>query len=151
MQQAFQGIADAFEDPIASEFSRCREEQNLGIFPEVSFRALADRTDVLEMKIFVMALLIQRQTGGNLAETLKRLSGLVRQRLQLRNQIRTLTAEGRLQAVVLLVLPVVMFLTLRFINRSYSDLLLQQPGLLLATGALMVVGAFWIRKVITIK
>src|SRR5206468_11206750 len=116
MPQAFQGVAEAFPNPIAAEFARCRDEQNLGVFPEVSFRGMAERTGVLEMKIFVMAMLIQRQTGGNLSEVLERLAALIRERIRLRGQISTMTAEGRLQAEVLLVLPSLMYAVMRALN-----------------------------------
>ena len=151
MPQAFRGVAEAVSNPIAAEFARCHDEQNLGVFPEVSFRAMAERTGVLEMKIFVMAMLIQRQTGGNLSEVLERLAALIRDRLRLRGQVRTLTAEGRLQAAVLLVLPVVMFFAMRFVNRPYTDVLLDHPEWLTMTGALMAVGALWIRKIIDVE
>jgi tight adherence protein B len=150
MPQAFQGVAESFEDPIAGEFIRCREEQNLGVFPEISFHNLAERTRVLEMKLFVRAMLIQKQTGGNLSEVLERLAAMIRDRLRLRNQIRILTAEGRMQALVLLLLPGVMFLVMRVINRPYADLLLEYPSVLMGTGALMAVGALWIRRIIRI-
>jgi len=151
LAQAFQGVADSFEEPLVSEFGRCREEQNLGISPEVSLHGLAERTGVVEMKIFVMALLIQRQIGGNLADILERLAGLIRERQRLRNHTRTLTAEGRLQALVLLIMPVVMFLVIRTINKAYTDLLLEHPLLLLTTGGLMAVGTLWISKIIDIE
>ena len=146
--QAFQVVADSFEPPIAGEFAFCQEQQNLGLLPDVTYRELARRTGVLEIKIFVMAMMIQRQAGGNLSDVLERLATLVRERVRLRNHIRTLTAEGRLQAVVLLVLPVIMFFVMRFINRPYADVLLQHPGLLLAMAASMGLGALWIRKII---
>jgi tight adherence protein B len=151
MPQAFQGVAEAVPNPIAAEFARCHDEQNLGVFPEVSFRGMAERTGVLEMKIFVMAMLIQRQTGGNLSEVLERLAALIRDRLRMRGQVRTLTAEGRLQATVLLVLPVAMFFAMRFVNRPYTDVLLDHPEWLSVTGALMAVGALWIRKIIDVE
>jgi tight adherence protein B len=151
MPQALAAVAESFEDPIGSDFGHCQEEQNLGIFPEVSFRAMAERTGVLEMKIFVMALLIQRQTGGNLSDVLERLAGLIRERLRLRNSIRTLTAEGRMQAGVLLVLPLVMFVVMRYINRPYADVLLEHPMLLVLMAGLMTAGALWIRKIIDIE
>jgi tight adherence protein B len=150
MPQAFQGVAESFEDPIATEFNRCREEQNLGLLPEVSFTNLAERTHVLEMKLFVRAMLIQKQTGGNLSEVLERLAGMVRDRLRLRNQIKIFTAEGRMQALVLLVLPGVMFLVMRTINRAYADTLLDYPGVMLGTVGLMAVGALWIHRIIRI-
>jgi tight adherence protein B len=151
MPQALQAVAEAFEDPLAAEFARCRDEQKLGIFPEVSLQGMAERTGVMEMKIFVMAMLIQRQTGGNLAEVLERLAGLVRERLRLRTHVRTLTAEGRLQASVLLVLPLIIFLAMRLLNRAYADMLLDQPWLLTGTVGLMAAGALWIRRIIDIE
>ncbi len=146
--QAFQAVADTFEQPISGEFAQCQEQQNLGLLPEATYRELARRTGVLEIKIFVMAMMIQRQTGGNLSEVLERLASLVRDRVRLRNHVRTLTAEGRMQAVVLLVLPPVMFFIMRFINRPYADVLLDHTGLLAAMMASMAAGALWIRKII---
>jgi tight adherence protein B len=146
--QAFQAVADTFGPPIASEFAQCQEQQNLGLLPEAAYRDLARRTGVLEIKIFVMAMMIQRQTGGNLSEVLERLAVLVRERVRLRNHVRALTAEGRMQAVVLLVLPPVMFFVMRFINRPYADVLLNHSGLLAAMILSMAAGALWIRKII---
>jgi tight adherence protein B len=146
--QAFQAVADTFEPPIAGEFAYCQEQQNLGLLPEVTYRELTRRTGVLELKIFVMAMMIQRQTGGNLSEVLERLAALVRERVRLRNHVRALTAEGRLQAVVLLVLPPIMYLVMRFINRPYADVLLDHTGLLAGMAVSMIVGALWIRKII---
>jgi tight adherence protein B len=146
--QALQSVADSFEPPLAGEFAHCQEQQNLGLLPEVTYRDLARRTGVLEVKIFVMAMLIQRQTGGNLSEVLERLAALVRERVRLRNHVRTLTAEGRMQAVVLLVLPPILFFVMRFINRPYADVLLEHPGLLAVMFASMVLGALWIRRIV---
>jgi tight adherence protein B len=100
------------------------------------------------MKIFVMAMLIQRQTGGNLSEVLERLATLVRERVRMGSRVRALTAEGRLQAAVLLVLPFVMFLVMRVVNRRYADMLLEHPGLIAAMLGMMGLGAVWIRKII---
>lgn len=146
--QAFQAVADTFEPPIAGEFAYCQEQQNLGLLPEVTYRELTRRTGVLELKIFVMAMMIQRQTGGNLSEVLERLAVLVRERVRLRNHVRTLTAEGRMQAGVLLVLPPIMFLVMRFVNRPYADVLIKHTGLLGVMFASMAAGALWIRKII---
>jgi tight adherence protein B len=146
--QAFQAVGDAFEDPIAGAFTRCREQQDMGLPPDVAFQELAEQSGVLEMRIFVMAMLIQRQVGGNLSEVLERLATLVRERQRIRGQVRTLTAEGRMQAAVLLVLPLVLFVAMRFVNRAYADELLARPGLLLATFLSMGVGALWIRKIV---
>jgi tight adherence protein B len=148
--QSMQGVADEFEPPIAAEFSYCCEQQNLGLSPEVVLRDLARRTGLLEIKIFVMAMLIQRDTGGNLAELLERLAAFVRDRLRIHDGIKSLTAEARLQAAVLMVLPGLMFLILLVINRSYAQVLLDHVNLLIGMLISMAVGALWIRKIITI-
>ena len=118
MSQALLAVADEFPPPIAGEFSYCYEQQNLGLSPETAFRDLARRTGLLEIKIFVLALLVQQQTGGNLAELLDKLSAIIRERYRIRGQIKTLTAEGRMQAMVLLALPPGMFLLMLVMNRD---------------------------------
>jgi tight adherence protein B len=149
--QALQAIADTAEAPIAAEFANCQKRQNLGLRPEVAFHEMAQRCDLLELRIFVMALLIQRQTGGNLSDVLERLATLIRERLRLRKRVRNLTAEGRLQGITLLVLPVLVFGAMMVINRPYAEALLDHPHLLTVTGISMAVGAFWMRSVINIE
>ena len=148
VSQALQSVSDAFEGPLAVEFANCQTRQNLGLRPEVAFREMAERTGILEVRIFVMALLIQRQAGGNLSDVLERLASLIRSRLRLRKQVRTLTAEGRLQGLTLLVLPVLMFGVMMVVNRRYAEVLFEHPSLLVATGVAMTVGMLWIRKIV---
>jgi tight adherence protein B len=149
--QALQAVADAFEDPLAGEFASCQKQQNLGLRPEVTFKEMAQRTGILEVRIFVMALLIQRQTGGNLAEVLERLAGLVRERQRLRRRVKTLTAEGRMQGITLLVLPFVVFAAMMVINRNYAEVLLKNVPLLVGTAVSMGLGAVWIRKIVNFE
>jgi tight adherence protein B len=146
--QALQAVAESFEGPLAAEVSQCQKKQSLGIRPEVTFNDMAQRTGILEVRLFVSAMLIQQQSGGNLTEVLERLASLVRDRLRLRNQVRTLTAEGRLQGLTLLLLPVVVFGALMVINRKYAQVLLDHPSLLTATAVMMGVGVLWIRKIV---
>jgi tight adherence protein B len=148
---ALQAVADSLSGPVATEFGDCQKRQSLGLRPEVTFQELAERTGILEVRIFVMALLIQRQVGGNLAEVLERLAGLVRERQRLRLRVRSLTAEGRLQGLTLLVLPFVLFGALLFVNRSYAEVLFDHVGLLAATGAWMGVGVLWIRRIVNFE
>lgn len=150
ISQSMVAVADEFEPPIAAEFAYCCEQQNLGLFPEVTLRDLAQRTGLLEIKIFAMALLVQRETGGNVADLLERLAGFVRNRLRIQGTIRTLTAEARMQAGVLLVLPPLMFAVLYAMNRTYAQALLSQPKLLIGTMISMVIGAVWIQKIVNI-
>ncbi len=100
--QALMAVADEFPLPIAGEFAYCYEQQNLGLPSETAFRDLSRRSGLIEIKIFVLALLVQQQTGGNLAELLDKLSTVIRERAKTRGQIKALTAEGRLQGAVLL-------------------------------------------------
>ena len=91
--------------PIADEFGRVFEEQNLGIPMEMSLRGLAERIPAMDVRFFVIAVIIQRATGGDLAEVLDKIGKLIRQRFELFGHVKALTAEGRLSGIVLLALP----------------------------------------------
>jgi tight adherence protein B len=148
MAQSIQAVADEFDAPLAAEFAYCYEQQNLGLSPEASLRDLARRTGLLEIRIFVLALLVQQQAGGNLAELLDKLSTVIRERSRMRGKIRTLTAEGRFQALILLGLPPAMLLMLMFFNPGYAQVLFKHPYLLLGTFVSEVFGYLWIRKIV---
>jgi tight adherence protein B len=148
MAQAFQAVADEFDPPLAREAGLCQEQQNLGLPPEIALRDLARRTGLLEVKIFVLAVVVQQQTGGNLAELLEKLAGVVRDRFRLQGKIRALTAEGKLQAAVLLALPPSMLVLILLLNRGYGQVLLDRPVLLAATFGMELVGWLWIRKIV---
>ncbi len=148
LSQALLAVADEFAQPIAGELSYCYEQQNLGLPPEVAMRDLARRTGLLEIKIFVTAVTVQQQTGGSLAEMLDKLSMIIRQRYRTRGQIKTLTAEGRLQAVILLGLPIVMFFAFLLMLPDYESKLLEHPSLIIVTLTFELLGALWIRKIV---
>ncbi len=147
---AFQSVADEFEPPLADEFRRCYDEQNLGISRETALRNLASRAGIMELRIFVVALLMQSRAGGNLTELLANLSMLVRKRVKLQQKVQSLTGEGRVQAAVLIVLPTVAFAALNVLSPSYISCLLQRPGVLAAALAAQAAGAVWIRKIIAV-
>jgi tight adherence protein B len=149
--QALQAVAEAFSDPIASDFANCQHQQNLGLSPEVTYHQMAQRSGILELRIFVMAMLIHRQTGGHLSEVLERLAGLTRARLRLRQHIRTLTAEGRLQGLTLVVLPFLMFGVMMVLNREYAKVLLDHVPMIVATIGCMAIGVLWIRRIVNLK
>ena len=146
--QALMAVADEFPQPIASEFAFCYEQQNLGLSPEVTFRDLTRRTGVIELKIFVLAVLVQQQTGGNLAELLGKLAGVVRERYLIRGTIQTLTAEGRMQGWILAGLPPLMLVLLLVMNPGYASVHFQHPNVLLGTFGFEVLGVLWIRKIV---
>ncbi len=146
---ALQAVSEAFGDPVGKAFAGCQHQQNLGLRPEVTYHQMAEASGILELRIFVMAMLIQRQTGGNLSDVLERLAGLIRSRLRLRQQVRALTAEGRLQGATLAVLPFLMFGIMMVINREYAKVLLDHVALLVGTVACIILGIVWIRRIVT--
>jgi tight adherence protein B len=115
---------------------------------------LCQRVDLRDLGFFTTAVLIQRETGGNLTEILEKIAMLIRERFKLRNQIRALTAEGRLSGLILVLLPPIMAAILFFINPEYESLLLYHPTgrmiSLLAVG-FQLLGIFVIRKIVNIK
>jgi tight adherence protein B len=147
ISQAMQLVADEFAPPISLEFFRCQEQMNLGLAPEDALRDLSQRTGLLELKIFAVAVLVQRQTGGNLSELFDKMGTLVRDRYRIRGMIQSLTAQGRMQAVILLSLPVAMFALLMAIQPDYERVLLNYPLLILAALTMMALGALWIHKI----
>jgi len=148
LNQALLGVAQEFPQPISMEFAFCYEQQNLGLPAEAAFRDLTRRAGVIELKIFVLAVLVQRQTGGNLAELLSKLAGVVRERYQIRGTISALTAEGRMQGWILAAMPPAMLLILLVMNFNYAVVLFDHPNLLMATFGAELLGVLWIRKIV---
>ncbi|MEQ1906456.1 MAG: type II secretion system F family protein [Pirellulaceae bacterium] len=147
-------VAQQAQAPLGPEFGRCYEEQNLGVSLEESLSKMADRIDNLDLRFFVTSVLLQRQTGGDLAEILDKISHLIRQRFEIQGQIQALTGEGRLSGSVLLGLPPVLFLTMLKLNYDYVMMLFNDPlgNKMLAVGIfLQFMGALMIKKIITIK
>ncbi|NIL97105.1 MAG: hypothetical protein GTO62_08200 [Planctomycetales bacterium] len=148
ISQAIQAVSQEFSPPISLEFLYCYEQMNLGLEAETAMRHLGRRTGVLEIKIFVLAVLVHRQTGGNLAELLDKLGGVVRERFRIQGMIQSLTAQGRLQAAILLSLPPFMFVLLMTIHPEYERTLLDFPKLIIAALSMMFAGWLWIRKIV---
>jgi tight adherence protein B len=148
LTQAMQSVADEFKAPLGPEFAACGEQQNLGVSSEEALRGLSDRTGLLELKVLVVAILVHQQTGGNLAELLEKLAGVVRDRFRVRGRVQAMTAEGRLQAVVLLLLPPVLFGVMFILRRSYIEILFQYPYLLAGMVVSQLIGMLWIRKTV---
>ena len=149
--RAMHAVADEFDQPIAAEFAFSYEQQNLGLPAATVLRDLAKRNGVLELHIFVIAMLIQQQTGGSLAEMMEGLAAVVRERIALHDKVKTLTAEGRLQAVILMALPPFMLVAMLVINRKYAMTLFEYPSLLVAGLVSMGLGALWIRKIVNFE
>ncbi|QEG39617.1 type II secretion system F family protein [Roseimaritima ulvae] len=148
---ALRMIAEDYQSPVKEEFALCYEQQDLGMSRDLALRKLADRTQIMELQIFVVALLVQTRSGGDLVELLDNLAGIVRKRMRLKNRIRALTGEGRMQALVLIVLPILAFVAIFCFSPDYASLLLERPYLLAATAVAQVIGAFWIHRIVNFE
>jgi tight adherence protein B len=134
--------------PLGPELARVRDEQRLGVEARTALQALADRVNTSDVRIFVTAVLVQRDTGGNLAELLDDLSRLTRDRAAFRGRVAALTAEPRISALVLAALPVVLFAAMWVLNRSYIEPMVTQPlgRLLLAGAGALTVGGYLVMR-----
>jgi tight adherence protein B len=154
LSAGLQLVAEEMKGPVADEFNRVFEEQNLGIPIELALRNMADRIPVMDVRFFVIAVIIQRSTGGDLAEVLDKIGRLIRQRFELHGLVRSLTAEGRLSGTVLLALTPALLAFLCFINYEYVSELFTTPmgvKLLSATAVGQLMGAWVIKKIVAIK
>jgi tight adherence protein B len=147
--QALRGVADEFDAPIAEEFGYCYDQQNLGLSTDAAMQAMARRTGVLELRILVVAVTVHRHTGGNLAELLSNLANVIRDRHRIQGQIRALTADGRMQAAILLALPLFLLVVLSVLNRDYVNVLFQLPWLLVGMFVFEVIGAIWLHRIVS--
>jgi len=150
----FQLVASEMPDPISKEFGRVFEEQNLGVTLEESLNELTERVPNLDLKFFATAVVLQRQTGGDLAEILDKIGSLIRERFRIWGQVQALTGEGRLSGVVLMALPFVLFAAVYQLNPDYVMLLFTDPlgrKMLIVAVIMQIVGALVIRKIVNIK
>lgn len=147
-------VSQQLPDPVRGEFARVFHEQNLGLKIEDALKNMAKRVGLMDVRFFVTAVIIQRQTGGDLAEVLDKISSVVRERIKLFGMVKALTAEGRLSGWVLLGLPIVVFVLEMVINPSYAEkLLYTQTGqyMLIAGAVAQVLGLAMIQKIVNIK
>ncbi len=145
---------DEFQDPIGVEFEKTIDEINFAGDAPNALKNLAQRVDCPDLKFFVTAVLVQRETGGNLAEIIDNLSRLIRKRFELQGRIRALAAEGKLSAMVLLGLPFLIGAALSILNPQYVGLLLTDPigqGMVGFAGVMMIIGTVVMIKMIKIR
>jgi tight adherence protein B len=147
-------VADEMSEPIGPEFRKTFDEQNFGLPLKDALNNLTERIPLLDVRFFATAVLIQRETGGNLSEILENLAHVVRERFKILRQVRVYTAHGRLTGYVLLALPVFLVIALSFINPEHMQLLFRERighMLLGATVVMQTIGYFWIRQVVKIE
>lgn len=147
-------VGDEMSDPIAAEFRIAFDEVNFGIAMPEALMNLATRVPSTDLRYFVIAVLIQRETGGNLSELLASISAIIRDRLKLMGQVRVLSAEGRMSAWVLGLLPFGAALMIQLTNPKFLEILYTDPGgrkMLAVVAVMMVLGVLAMRKIINIR
>jgi tight adherence protein B len=152
--QATEAVSNEAQNPTAREFGRAIAEARLGRSVSDALKGVVDRTQSKDFEWATMAIEIQREVGGNLAEVLTTVADTMRQRNRLKGEIKALTAEGRISAIVLGALPFVMALFLYTTNRDYLMPLLEDPMGRIAIGVgllLMAGGVFWLKKIVDIE
>jgi tight adherence protein B len=143
-----------FSEPLAGEFRRTFEEQNLGQPLEIVLQKLGQRIPSMDVHFFVSAVLLQKRTGGNLAELLDKLAHIIRERFKLRSRIRTISAQGVMSGRILGAIPAAVGGMMFVVNRSYAQFFIDDPmgrKLLIAALSMQLVGFLIIRKIVTIE
>jgi len=147
-------VGEEFPDPLGTEFDRTLAEINFGAGIPEALKNLARRVDCPDLHFFVVAILIQRETGGNLAEIAENIAHLIRKRFELQDRVRALAAEGKLSAIIMFALPFFLALAISVLNPKYLGVLFSDPigkGMLGVAAIIMVIGAVAVKKMIHIK
>jgi tight adherence protein B len=151
---ALKMVGDEMSDPLASEFRTAFDEVNFGIAMPDALMNLATRVPITDLRYFVIAVLIQRETGGNLSELLTSISAIIRDRIKLMGQVRVLSAEGRLSAWILSLLPFGSGLMMHLTNPTFLEVLYTDPAgqkMLAVAGVMMFIGILVMRNIIQIR
>lgn len=154
LESAMRMVAQEIPDPVGIEFAVAFEEQNLGISLSESLTNLGNRVDSDDLKLFATAILIQKKSGGNLAEVLEKIASVIRERFRLQREIKIFTSHGRLSGYILVILPIIVAVILYFLNPDYLNILFKdRTGNYLLAGAviLQIIGILTIRKIINIR
>ena len=146
-------IAEQIEDPISSEFEATVDEINLGLTMNEALENLCERVPLTDLRFFSIAILVQKETGGNIGEILNNISRLISERIQFKDHVAALTAEGRLSAIVLIGLPILLTVYMYITNYDYLSLLwIEKMGQYMVFGAIImqIVGAYVIKRIVDI-
>ncbi len=147
-------VAEEFDDPLGTEFQRTLDEINFGVSIPDALKNLAARVSCPDLRYFIVAVLIQRDTGGNLAEIIDNLGGLIRERFKFHGRVKTLAAEGKFSAIVLCVLPILMAVVVYFLNPKFILTLNEDAFGRTMVGVavvLMICGVIVLRKMVRIR
>ena len=154
LSEGLRMAAEEAPDPLASEFRVTFEEQKFGLPFEEALMGLGDRMEVVDVRILVTAILVQREVGGNLSEILETIAETMRARFSLKRQVRVYTAQGRMSGYTLAALPIVVGIVISLINPEYMQTLFQEPlghALLVSAGVLQGIGFLWIRRIVDVR
>jgi tight adherence protein B len=147
-------IAKESSEPIAGEFRTTFEEQNFGLPLRDAVLNMTERIPLIDVRFFVTALLIQKETGGNLAEILDGLARVIRDRFRIYREVRVRTAQGRLTAGILIALPIFMVIALGILNPNYMKILFEDPSgpmILIVAAVMQLIGSMLLWKIIHIE
>jgi tight adherence protein B len=153
LSTGLQMMADELPQPLAGEFRRAYDQHSLGSPMDECLKETAKRIESTDFAFFVTAVLIQRQTGGDLSEVLNNISGMIRQRIRLQQHVKAKTAEGRFTGYILSAFPAVMFVVAYMLNPEYAGVLIKTSlGLTLLGTAfgLQMMGLYFIKKITTV-
>jgi tight adherence protein B len=147
-------IGQQAPEPLAFEFVQVYQQQRLGLQFREALLQMGDRVPSRDLQFFITAILVQKETGGDLTEILSRTSHVIRERVRIEGEVRTRTAQGRLTGWILGVLPIVMLVLINIISPGYSDVLFHDPigrDLMYAGAGLIAIGAFIIGRIVNIQ
>ncbi len=154
ISSVFEMVAEEIAEPVASEFRILFKEQNLGLPLREAIVNLLNRIPLDDVRFLATAILVQKETGGNLAEILDKTSAVMRERIRLRGQLRIYTAQGRVSGWILCIMPFVVFILINLVNHNYEKALWTDPlgrHLVYVGLTMMAIGIYAIRKIVNIK
>lgn len=154
LSSSLQMMGNELPKPIAGEFAHAFAQHSLGISMDKVLKDMTKRVDSTDFAFFITAVLIQRQTGGDLSEVLKNISGMIRQRIRLQQQVKAKTAEGRFTGYILTAFPAVMFVVMHLIKPDYASKLTDDPmgqKMLMVAFVLQVMGLWCIKKITQVR
>jgi tight adherence protein B len=154
LSEGLRMVAEEAPEPLSSEFRVTFEEQKFGLPFEEALMGLGDRVEVVDVRILITAILVQREVGGNLSEILEQIAETMRARFTLKRQVRVYTSQGRMSGYTLAALPVVVALMISLINPAYMQTLFREPlgqALLTGAGVLQGIGFLWIRRIVDVQ
>jgi tight adherence protein B len=151
--QAIAVVSEETKDPFAKEFKKLLKEMSLGISEEIALKNMLNRMESEDLRLIINAILIQKDIGGNLSEILDNISNTIRERQKIQNELKTLTAQGRLSGIIVMLIPFFLGITIYLFNKEYMMLLFTTPlglGMIITAFVNQVLGLIMIRKIIKI-